>query len=470
MDKHAEMIRFGNDGWKTRCDEGFTVDNAVRVADALGTLWADSDEGAVVCVGYDTRRGSREVAEAIAGTIAAYGPNVRLSDVPCPTPAVAWACSQDERAIGAVIVTASELSCDYGGVIVRGSDGGPCTRDFLDDIEQAVPGEAPTERGGFETCDFVSPYLDDLKNHFDTAAISSRAPKVVVDPMYGAAAGIVSRLLRDLGCDVVEIHQKSLGDFGGIHPAPTEPWVDECEQVVVEQGADLAIVLDCDADRAALVDENGALVTVREFVPLVIKALVGRGATETRIVSTLTSSALIERRAEQLGLDFTPVSVGFSYIYDEMGEGDVLLGAEEYGGISIPSHLRERDGIYACLFAIEALCASGKKLSELLDEQDGELGHTCWLRRDVRIEASTAEVLRNVLPGVNPPEIAGKKPCDVSHADGMRLGFEDGSWVLVRQARTEPVVRVYAEAPDASSRDALIEAASDLIKTGAIFA
>ncbi|WP_322154704.1 phosphoglucomutase [Paratractidigestivibacter sp.] len=468
MDRHAEMIRFGNDGWKTRYDDGFTAENAARVADAIGVLWADGHEGATVYVGYDTRRDSCDVAQNVAGILASYGLKVKLSDAACPTPAVSWACAQDGASVGAVVVTASELSCDYGGIIVRGADGGPCSREFLDDIEQAVPGEAPADRASYDTCDFVSAYVDHLKQLVDGGAIRARAPRVVVDPMYGASGGIVSAILRDLGCDVVEIHQKSLGDFGGIHPAPTDPWADECEQTVAETGSDLGLVLDCDADRAALVDETGRLLAVRELVPLVIRSLVARGAGETRVVSTLTSSALIERQAEQLGLAYTPVSVGFTYIYDEMGEGDVLLGSEEYGGICIPSHLRERDGIYACLLAIEALCRSGNKLSELVERQDRELGHSCWLRRDVRIDAASAEALRNILPGVNPPEIAGKKPAEVSHADGLRLGFDDGSWVLVRQARTEPIVRVYAEAADAASRDALMDAARDLVSTGAI--
>lgn len=470
MDRHAEMIRFGNDGWKTRYDDGFTAENAARVADALGVLWADAHEGGTVRVGYDTRRDSVAIAQEVAGVLASYGLNAKLSDTACPTPAVAWACARDERSVGAVVITASELSCDYGGLIVRGADGGPCSREFLEEVEQAIPTTAPVDRGTFGACDFISGYIEDLLGLIDVDAIRERAPRVVVDPMYGSAAGVVSKALRGLGCDVLEIHQKSLGDFGGIHPSPTDPWADEAEQTVIDTSSDLGIVLDCDADRAAIVDETGRLVAVRELVPLVIRALVARGAKETRVVSTLTSSALIERQAEASGLAYTPVSVGFTYIYDEMEEGDVLLGAEEYGGICIPSHLRERDGIYACLLALEALCTSGRSLSELLELQDSELGHTCWLRRDVRIEAASAEALRNVLPGVNPPVIAGKQPVEVSHADGLRLDFGDGSWVLVRQARTEPIVRVYAEASDAASRDALIEAACDLVSSGSIFA
>lgn len=464
MDKHADMIRFGNDGWKARYDDGFTPENAARLAVALGCLWADGCDGATVYVGYDTRLQSAEIARDVAGVLSSSGLRVKLAYAACPLPSLAWSCAHDDAAVGAVMVTASELSCEYGGIVVRGSDGGPCERAFLDEIEQMVPASAQEARGRIELCDVVESYVDDL-------LASVRLPlgrqlKIIVDPMYGSAAGVMSRVLRKLGCEVIEIHAIGLGDFCGIHPSPTDPWADECEQTVVAEKADLGIVLDCDGDRAGIVDEQGRLLAVRELVPLVLEALAAKAPVQNRVVATLTSSALIERQAERLGLNYTPVSVGFSYIYSEIEEGDVLLGAEEYGGICVPAHLKERDGIYAGLLVIEHLASSGSKLSELMNLQEEVLGKTFWSRRDVRLDPASAQVFRTVLPGLNPPSVAGREPIDVSHADGLKLLFSDGSWVLARPARTDPVVRVYAEAPDTTARDALIGAICDLVAVG----
>lgn len=464
MDKHADMIRFGNDGWKARYDDGFTPENAARLADALGCLWADESDGATVYVGYDTRIHSAEIARDVAGVLSSNGLRAKLAYAACPLPALAWSCAHDDAAVGAVMITASELSCEYGGIVVRGSDGGPCNRSFLDEIEQMVPACAQEARGRIELCDVVESYVEDLLASVHRPL--GRPLKVVVDPMYGSAAGVMSRALRELGCEVIEIHALSLGDFGGIHPSPTDPWADECEQTVVAENADLGIVLDCDGDRAGIVDEKGRLLAVRELVPLVVEALAAKAPVQNRVVATLTSSALIERQAERLGLGYTPVSVGFSYIYSEIEEGDVLLGAEEYGGICVPSHLKERDGIYACLRVVEYLASQALKLSELMGLQEAALGKTFWSRRDVRLEPASAQVLRTVLPGLNPPSVAGREPIDVSHADGLKLSFSDGSWVLARPARTDPVVRVYAEAPDAAERDALIGAICDSVAVG----
>ena len=128
MERTTPIIRFGNDGWHARFDEGFDSQNVIRVADALGLLWADAapDSGGSVYVGFDTRHRSEEFAREVAGAIASYGLAVKVSSSPCPTPVVGWNCAHDPKALGGVVITSSERSCEYGGLIVRGSDGGTC--------------------------------------------------------------------------------------------------------------------------------------------------------------------------------------------------------------------------------------------------------------------------------------------------------------------------------------------------------
>ncbi len=466
LDKTASIIRFGSDGWHARFDEGFDEENVARVAEALGLLWAESapDEGGTVYVGFDTRHCSEECAQAAAGVIASYGLRVKVSAVACPTPAVGWNCGNDPSALGGLIVTSSERSCEYGGLIVRGADGGSCPREFLDRVEQEVSQHAPSERAPFEVADLVTPYAASLAKFIGEAP--RRQLKIVVDPMFGSGSGILSALVRNLGHEVAEIHGEKCEDFEGIHPDPKDPWADACEQAVVSSGADLGVLLDGDGDRAGVVDECGNLLAVRELTPLILSYLGEARGMKGRVVTTLTCSASIEREAKRLGCDFTSVPVGFGRIYREIREGDVLLGAEEYGGISIPSHLPERDGLLVCLLLIQMVAESGLSLRELVNNMDAQIGRRRYTRRDVRLEAAYTQAFRNVLPGLNPQEVAGRTPVEVSHADGLRLQFDDDSWVLMRPSRTEPVVRVYAEAPTAQERDELLEASCDIVRGG----
>ena len=466
MDRRGDIIRFGVDGWRARFDDGFDAEGVARVADALGLVWGDSAPGSTVYVGYDTRHASREFALLVAGVLSSYGLVVRLSDVACPTPAVAWSCAHDESACGAVVITASELSCEYGGLLVRGSDGGPVSRGFLESVEQAISLVPTQGRGAFEECDLVGPYLDELSSRVDRDSIARRAPRIVVDAMCGAGTAHLARVLRGLGCDVIEMHVEPREDFGGIHPDPRDPWADACEQAVVAQGADMGLLLDGDADRAAVVDERGNLLPARVLVPMLLGNLVMSHGERGRVVTTLTCSACIYREAARLGCEVTPVPVGFSRIYRETLDADVIMGVEEYGGVCVPSHLRERDGLLVCLLAVEMLARSGKTVSTMAEELEKIVGTMYYARRDLRLEPAASQAFRNVLPGLNPADLAGRTPVEVSHADGLRLQFDDDSWVLVRPSRTSSVVRVYAEASDRVSRDALLSAACDLVRAG----
>ena len=363
--------------------------------------------------------------------------------------------------------TASERSCEYGGLIVRGADGGPVSREFLDAVEQHISLEPPVDSGSFQTANFIGPYLDDLITLVDGPSIAAAGLNVVVDPMYGAGASVLAFALERLGCNVTEIHADACEDFCGLHPEPCDPWADECEETVSSTGANIGFLLDGDGDRAGVVDENGNILLPHELSPLVLGHLIEHRGESGRVVVTLTCSARIARQAERLGCGLTSVPVGFSRIYREMREGDVVLGAEEYGGLAFPSHLCERDGLLVCLLVVELVAKSGRSLRQLVSDMGDKIGHMRYTRRDVRLDPAATQAFRNVLPGLNPGSVAGRRPVEVSHADGLRLQFDDGSWVLMRPSRSDPVVRVYSEAPTEGERDRLLDASCGMVRAGA---
>ena len=111
---------------------------------------------------------------------------------------------------------------------------------------------------------------------------------------------------------------------------------------------------------------------------------------------------------------------------------------------------------------LEMMAVRGKPLSRIVGEIKDAVGHTSYTQRDVYLEAAQIQAMRNVLPGLNPQEVAGKVPTRVGHGDGIYLQFEDGAWVLLRPSRTQPVVRAYCEAPSSVERDSLLRAAIDI--------
>ncbi len=463
-DYRGSTVHFGTDGWRARIDEAFTDDNVVRVADAIGSVWEEASRGAIVYVGYDTREGAARFARLVGEVLSARGLCAFVSDVACPAPALSWAVAHDMRACGGIMLTASHNPEEYQGIKIRMPDGGAAPKEFTDEVELRMAAEPTSRRGSISFRDIVTPYLEGLAAAVDADAISRAGLKVVHDPMYGSARGCLARVLRGMGVEVHEIHADDVEGFCGLHPEPVEPWVDECEQAVLAEGAAAGLVNDGAGARFGLVDERGRLVGPHVVLSLVLGHLVRNRGMSGRVVVTASTSAMALALADLLGCQASVVPVGFKWVYAEMKRGDVLLGGEESGGIGVPAHMLERDGLLTALLLCELMAMSGKGIAQLVDELEQAVGRMCYVRRDLRMPVELIEMLKNLLPGMNPPELAGRVPVEVSHKDGLRMMFEDGSWAMIRPSGTEPLVRVYAEAGDVQSRDDILEAAVELAR------
>ena len=441
------MIRFDSRGWRARYDGEFNEENVVRVADAAGAVWGACHPGCIVYVGYDTRRDAAHLAEAVAGTIAGHGLAVRLSSEAVPIPALGWGVAKDTRAVGGVMLTASEASAEYGGICLRKADGGPAKEDFVIAVEQHIGTRSAGARGSFEKIDLAGPFVQAALDYIGKIP-SDRQLKVAVDPLYGSAGEAMRLLLEGLGCQVEMVHGERRSDFGGLRPSPREPWVEECKDFVVQAGADLGVVFDGDGDRLGVIDEKGEYVLPHVFECLLMEHLVKKRSLKGRVVVNQACSSLVTRQAERLGCPVSSVPVGFKRIYEEFSSGDVLLGCDHLGGISLPWHLKERDAIFAAGLLCSMMAEAEKPLSALVDEFESLVGKTYFSREDLAFDVGKCEMLRNFLPGVNPTELLEEEPKRISHTEGLKVELSDGSWVMVRPSRTEPVVRIWAEAPN----------------------
>lgn len=463
-------IRFGTDGWRAVIGAGFTYDNLRRVADAAGRVYAAEHPGGLVMVGYDTRFEAESFARAAAEVLASHGLRVGLSDRYLPTPALCWAVAHDEAAIGGVMLTASHNPAPYLGFKLRMADGGASPKSFSDRVEAALavePPAAPADAADrIETVDLMGPYLDALRAMVDAEAIAEAGLRVVVDPLYGAGQTYLAETLRGLGVEVTELHGERNPGFGGLHPEPIPPHIVEAQEYVREHGLDAAFITDGDADRIGAADRNGTFVNPHRIIALVARHLVeGRGMSG-RIVKTLSTSVLVDRIARHLGSEVTTTPVGFKWIYEEMLKGDVLIGGEESGGIGIPSHVRERDGLLMALLLVEMMARHEKGLGALVDDLLETVGAMEYGRFDMRLEPEAMARFVAVMPTLAPTTLAGMEVLEVIRTDGVKFLLPDDAWLLLRASGTEPLVRVYAEAADFKLVDELL-AAGRLLATDA---
>ena len=465
-------IHFGTDGWRAIIGEDFTNDNLVRVIDAAARVFKEdalaagrtADAPGTLIVGHDCRQDAHAYAQLAAEVAAAQGFAVKLTQDYCPTPTLCWSVAQDADAVGGIMLTSSHNPAEYLGVKLRMSDGGAAGKAYADRVEAAFA-DAPTEaRGTCETVDLMTPYLATLKERVDAEAIRNAHLRVVVDPLYGAGRIYLATLLRDLGVDVCEINNAADPTFDGLHPEPIPPWVDRCIAKVPELGYDAGFINDGDADRIGAVDEHGNFVNPHRIITLLTAHLAEDKGLSGRVVSTITASAMLARQCKRLGLELTSTPVGFKWIYAEMEKGDVMLGGEESGGIGIPSHVMERDGLLMALLLCETMAQRGMSLGQLVDDMFEKVGKLEFERQGLKItDEQMANFRANIVPGYASAEICGKKVVDVDRRDGVKFYLEGDAWVMMRPSGTEPLVRIYAEAETMDEVHDLLKAAEEVV-------
>lgn len=464
-------IHFGTDGWRAIIGEDFTPDNLNRVVAAAARIFKEEAVAAgrdpqapgTLIVGHDCRQDAHAYAELAAQVAAGEGFNVLLTEDYCPTPTLCWSVAHNDDAVGGIMLTSSHNPAEYLGVKLRMADGGASPAEFTDRVEAVLPPEPTDILGPFQTADLMTDYLAALRELVDVEAIRGANLRVVCDPLYGAGRHYLAGLLRDMGVEVVEIHNTEDPAFAGLHPEPIQPWVDEGLAKVGELGYDALFINDGDADRIAAGDSRGNYVNAHRIITLLTKHMVDRGETG-RVVSTVTASAMLDRMCRKLGLELVSTPVGFKWIYGEMEKGGVMIGGEESGGIGLPDHVKERDGLLMALLLTECMAQSGKDLGTIVDEMLADIGRLEFARRGLSItDEQMARFRAETVPTYTADEIAGKRVLDVDRRDGVKLLLEGDAWVMMRPSGTEPLVRIYAEAATTDEVNELLDAAETVV-------
>lgn len=478
MGEAASDIHFGTDGWRAIIGEGFTEPNLVRVVDAAARVFKEDavaagrslDDPGTLIVGHDCRLNAHAYAELAAEVAATHGFRVKLTQDYCPTPTLCWSVAHDPDAVGGIMLTSSHNPAEYLGVKLRLADGGAAGPELTGRVEAVLAADegVPTDqRGCYQVVDLMTPYLQALRGMVDERAIREAGLRVVVDPLYGAGRGYLAGLLRDLGVEVVEINNDADPTFDGLHPEPIPPWVDRCIAKVPELGFDAGFINDGDADRIGAVDEHGNFVNPHRIMTLITQHLAEDKGMTGKVVSTVTASAMLKRMCDALGLEFVSTPVGFKWIYAEIQKGGVLLGGEESGGIGIPGHVMERDGLLMALLLCETMAQKGRTLGQLVDDMFAKVGRMEFTREGLSLSDDQMAAFRQrVLPAgtYEPDAFDGIAVERIDRRDGVKLLLKGDAWVMMRPSGTEPLVRIYAEAPTAEEVASLIAEAKRVVE------
>ncbi|MEH2393833.1 MAG: phosphoglucomutase/phosphomannomutase family protein [Nostoc sp.] len=457
----ANSIKFGTDGWRGVIGDEFTFERLALVTPVAAKVLYDTYFSQVgsrtIIVGYDRRFMAEDFARAVADTVTAVGFDVLLSETFAPTPAYSWAAKQ-LNALGALVITASHNPSAYLGLKVKGYFGGSVPPEVTKEIEAQLSVGVPLTAtpGKQEKFDPWPSYTEALKGKVDIAklreAIASGKLTLFADVMHGAAAGGLARLL---GNQVKEINSDRDPLFGGGAPEPLPKYLSKLFEVIKahretdKSGLTVGLVFDGDCDRIAAVDGEANFLSSQVLIPILIDHLTLRRGFSGEIVKTVSGSDLMPLVAAQHNLSVFETAVGYKYIADRMLVAKVLLGGEESGGIGYGSHIPERDALLSALYVLEAIVESGLDLGEYYRHLQKQTGFSSAYDR-IDLPLASMEVRSRLLQQLQTQpltEIAGLPVIDCQTIDGYKYRLADKSWLMIRFSGTEPVLRLYCEAP-----------------------
>lgn len=404
------MGLFGTSGIRGLFDSNL-VYLALQVGLAVGKLY-----GSVV-VGSDTRTSSDALKHAVICGLLTAGARCEDAGV-VPTPTLGFAT---RKFAAGVMITASHNPPQYNGIKLLNPDGSAFDSGQQGQVEEALSDSLTV--ASWDAIKDSGIYQDAIERHIER--ILQDFPdrlklKVVLDCGCGAASVITPRLLRKLGCEVVEINCHPSGFFPrGIEP--TESNLEDLITATRESGADLGIAHDGDADRIMTVDDRGRFIPGDKLL-----GIFARSVRAKEVVTTLDASMAID----EMGFSVRRTRIGDTYVSEELKHGGDF-GGEPSGSWIFPSVSLCPDGIYAAARVVAI--ASQQKLSSLVDSIPGYP----LLRGSISSEGIVMSRLE--------PQLMPMEPLSVSHVDGVKLSFEDG-WLLVRASGTEPKIRLTAEA------------------------
>lgn len=395
----------------------------------------------------------------VAGSIAARnGFRVLQCNEPTPTPTISHAI-RSNKAAGGINFTASHNPPEYQGIKFSTADGAPALPEVTQRIEALIIENSKLDDlpgGTVEDFDPRPPYLNDLQTKIRFEAIAASGGRYVYDPLWGTGRGYLDKVLRDHGIEVETLHDWRDVTFGGKSPEPGESQMAEIREIVLRKGLTLGLATDGDGDRFGVIDSNGEMITPNQLIALLTDYLAENRGWTQGVARSVATSHLVDRVAKDRGLKLHETPVGFKFIGELINSDQIILGGEESAGLSIRGHYPEKDGILACLLAVEAVAVRGSSLTQQLNDLYSRVGKLESGRIGVKLTDEVSASLSNKLAR-EPSEIAGRKINSINRMDGVKFLFDNDSWMLMRPSGTEPMVRIYAESEDKADLEVLLE-------------
>lgn len=412
-----------------------TPESSIAYAKALHQFLPDG----VIMAGRDSRPSGDDILHAMMGELTRLGRTVILCGI-VPTPTVQYMVHNTE-AVGGFIVTASHNPIEWNGLKFVREDStffhpGDCERlfEFVDKNESIPDADEPG---------IIWPEKNAIQKHviacaslscIDLNRIQRRHFKVVIDAVNGAGAQALPAMLESLGCDVIELNCEPDGNFTrGTEPLPEH--LTDLSQAVIEHGADAGFAVDPDADRLAVVNEKGEPLGEEYTLVLAADGFLNDKKSLEQFVVNLSTSLALEKLAESKNSSVVRSAVGEINVVKKMNEIGSELGGEGNGGVILRECHLGRDSLVGATLVLNRMSQTGASLSEIHQT----LPQFEIVKDKVNLEGIDLDGLMQKVESLF-------HDAEKNIVDGIKFSWDD-RWVHLRKSNTEPIMRIYAEAP-----------------------
>jgi phosphomannomutase len=466
----VSTIKFGTDGWRGVIADDFTFANVRKVACAIARYVVRAEKpGAGVLIGYDTRYGSEWFARTAAEVVSMAGMPVWIAEKACPSPALSLLVRQ-RGAAGGIMITASHNPYKWNGMKFKASYGSSALPSIVAQVEKelatvladGVP-PLPPQPDHIHELDILSPYLETIDKLVDWDRIRAAKFRFVVDPMHGAARGLLRGLMTKHGISCDEIRGTRDPLFGGVNPEPIEPHVEALRRAVLAGKYDAGLCADGDGDRIGAMDRDGTFITPHQIFSILLWHLAGTRGIPGDVAKTFSSTKMLDKIAEKFGRKVFETPIGFKYICELMLERDILLGGEESGGIGTKLYLPERDASVMALLLVEVMAWHNKSLGELVAQLHAEFGEHHYGRVDLELKPGQKERAIEHFSDAKTTNVLEWGVARREDLDGIKLYLGDSGWLLFRASGTEPMLRVYSETMSPAATRRILEEARSIV-------
>ncbi len=428
-------------------EQDLTDEVVIAIGQATAAFFQEQGATSLV-VGRDARLSSPRISAALIEGLGCS--NLKIIDLGLvPTPVHNFATDY-YKADGGVMITASHNPAEHNGLKIRNRDRSLEAAEIQQIYHLATQATAAAERSQVEPADILPIYVEHLKakaqQTFEIfAERTSKVLKIVVDGGSGTNGLLIAGLLRDLGCQVVELYCQPDGRFPHRSPDPTAAGaLDDLSARVRAEGANLGLAYDGDGDRLALVDEHGNRVLGDQIMMLLARDILQSGPAKI-VYEILCTQALADDVTAHGG---KPIMVpsGYAFVHEAMQRHGAALGGELSGHLfCYEPDFRFDDAMLATIKLLNGLARSGQPLSALVAALPAY--HSSPEIRLPCPDNAKGQVVAQV-------KAAFEQDYHVDALDGARIYFEDG-WALVRQSNTQPVISMRFEARTAKALAAI---------------